>query len=104
MIRQFFSFGALMVGVALFATGCGGGFTGFCEDQNLCEEGNEFDIDACTSELETSSELADLRNCDGEFDEWFDCRTENARCNDGRYEPDEDACDGPRNRLQRCVE
>lgn len=94
-----------MIGAALlFSVGCGGGFTSFCEDQNLCEEGNDLDIEACSSELEVSAELADLRNCGAEFDEWFDCRTEKARCNDGRFEPDDEACDGPRDRLNNCIQ
>jgi hypothetical protein len=96
---------SLMIGAVLsFSVGCGTSFTSFCEDQNLCEEGNELDIDACTAELETSAELAELRNCGGEFDEYFDCRVENARCNDGSFEPDQDACDGARNRLRDCIE
>ncbi len=95
---------SLMIGAALmFSVGCGTSFSSFCEDQNLCEEGNELDIDACTAELETTAELSELRGCDGEFDEWFDCRAENARCNDGRYEPDQDACDGSFGRLVDCV-
>ncbi len=95
---------SLMIGAALlFAAGCGGGFSSFCEDQNLCEEGNDLDIDACTSELETSADLAELRNCGAEFDELFSCYEENSRCNDSRYEPNEDQCDGPASRLQSCI-
>jgi hypothetical protein len=96
---------SLIIGAVLsFSVGCGTSFSQFCEDQNLCEEGNELDIDACTASFETSAELADLRNCGAEFDEVFDCYAENSRCNDGSYGPDEDTCRGAEQRLQECVQ
>ncbi len=96
--------GAVVLLASAALAGCGAGFTSYCEDQNLCEEGNDLDIEACSIEWDTQAELAEIRNCGGEFDEYFDCSVENARCNDGRWGPDEDDCDAPYERLRRCVE
>jgi hypothetical protein len=96
------AFYAICTAAGLLA-GCGGGISGYCEEANLCEEGNDLDVEACETRLDTEAEVADLYNCSSEFDEYFDCLVENSRCNNDRYAPDEDDCDGPRNRLDDCT-
>ena len=39
-----------------------------------------------------------------QYDEWFDCTEEASRCNDDRYQADEDACRVQAERLSECAE
>lgn len=92
---------ALCFGAAL--SGCGGGTGGFCDAAAECEGGNDADVDACNDRFDTATELADLKNCTSEWDEYFDCRDENARCNDDNYDSDGDTCESERERYNKCV-
>ena len=85
-------------------TGCGGGIGAYCEEASLCEEGNDADLSACEAVFDTQADLADLRNCTSEFDEYFECLEINSRCNGDRYRPDDDDCDSEWDRYRNCVE
>jgi hypothetical protein len=97
---------ALLVALSttLGAAGCGRGVSGYCEDAATCEFGNDADVDACIISFEVTEDLADVRNCNDEFAEWFDCIDEESRCDDERYRPGGDRCDTERDRLRRCID
>lgn len=102
--KQSFAVSLVALGAMLLGAGCGRGIGGYCEDAATCEFGNDADVDACIISFEATEELADVRNCNDEFSNWFDCLDENSRCDDERYRPGGDRCDDERDRLRRCID
>lgn len=102
--KQVFAVSLVALGAMLFGAGCGRGIGGYCEDAATCEFGNDADVEACIISFEATEELADVRNCNDEFSNWFDCLDENSRCDDERYRPGGDRCNDERDRLRRCID
>jgi hypothetical protein len=84
--------------------GCGAGIGAYCNEAKNCEGGNDLDEEACNIRFQEIQDIADLKNCSGEYDEWFECTEEASRCNDDRYQADDDACRVQGERLSECAE
>jgi hypothetical protein len=92
----------VILGVAL--AGCGGGIGSYCSEAANCEGGNDADEEACAVAFDASEEVASNANCDGEFDEWFECVEDTSRCNNDFYEYDRDGCQSAEERFFECIQ
>jgi len=93
----------LLVLAALMA-GCGGSVGSYCEEAKNCEGGNDLDEEACNLRGDEIADLADVTNCTGEYDDYFECIDEGSRCNNDRYQTDEGACNVQAQRLSECAD
>lgn len=96
--------GVSLLGFCVAGLHCGGGISSLCEEKIACEGGNDADQSACEIEGDTNQEIADLEGCTAEWDELFDCREENLRCNNNRYEVDDKKCLQEADRFDRCMD
>jgi len=88
--------------LAAFATGCGGA-GGYCEAAAECERGNDSDIQACQIKFDEAADEADLKNCTSEYDDFFNCLEEAARCNNDEYKASDGQCGDEEQRWAKCV-
>ena len=95
---------AVAASLAVLVAGCGGGIGGYCEAAAECEGGNDSDIVACELRFDETEQIAELKNCTSEFDEYFTCVEESARCNDNRYGVSDGQCGDEKDRLENCIE
>jgi hypothetical protein len=59
---------------------CGPTGSDYCEDRRECMGGNEQDEEACNAYFDYVAELADVQGCADEFDEYFECFFDTAKC------------------------
>jgi hypothetical protein len=93
---------AFVSAVSLLA-GCGGGIGGYCEAAAECERGNDADIQACELRFDETQQVADLKNCSAEFDDYINCIEESARCNNDEYKVTDGQCGDENDRLEKCI-
>jgi len=61
-------------------------YSGYCEEAIDCEDGNEVDVEACVVDMEEREAEAALWDCDEYFDALYECRVDNSKCKDEKYE------------------
>jgi hypothetical protein len=84
--------------------GCGSGAGDFCTNARNCERGNDADEQACNQRLDENAQIADLRNCSNEYDDYQTCIYDNARCKDHSYGTQDDKlCQNQQDRLTKCL-
>jgi hypothetical protein len=93
---------ALAAAAGWGGTGCGGGYGSFCQDAMDCINGNDADVEACEATLASEEDLAELEGCSDEFDEYFTCVNDEARCRGDDFTPDS-LCDREDERLDDCM-
>jgi hypothetical protein len=71
---------AMLAGLALLSLGCGPGASAYCEDRRACMGGNDQDEVACRDRFDTAETLIDDQGCSSEFDDYFQCFFDNAKC------------------------
>jgi hypothetical protein len=98
------SLAGLLLATGWLLVGCGGGIGGYCEAAAECEGGNDSDIQACGLYFDETEQIAELKNCTPEFDDYFACVEESARCNDNRYGVSDGQCGDEKDRLENCIE
>jgi hypothetical protein len=59
---------------------CGPSGTDYCEDRIECTLGSEADEDACNEYFDYHEEMADIQGCRDEFDDYFECFFDKAKC------------------------
>jgi hypothetical protein len=94
----------LACGLAGSMAGCGPSVGGYCFQAKNCEGGNDFDEEACNVRFDELAAIADNQNCGSEFDNWFDCSEEQARCNDDKYAVYDDDCKDEVSRFEECAD
>jgi hypothetical protein len=62
-------------------TGCGG-YGALCVDKMDCEGGNDADVEACEIQFEYLEDYSSLHGCDPEWEDYYFCFEEQARCRD----------------------
>jgi len=100
--RKLLALGVAAFAVALFAA-CGGGAGGYCSQARVCEGGVQADQNACNIVEEEAEELAELKNCESEWDNYANCRYDNARCNNHVYAADAKICQTQADQWSKCV-
>ena len=84
--------------------GCGSGAGDFCNKARTCERGNDADEEACNRHFDELAQIADLRNCSNERDDYDSCIRDNARCKDHSYGTQDDKlCALQEDRLTKCL-
>ena len=81
----------LSLGLLFVSVSCSGKAGDFCDKSKDCNGGNDKDRDACVATVNALSDVADDYDCGDQFDNYFDCVTDNSICKDGKLEAD-DAC------------
>jgi hypothetical protein len=71
---------AVLAGLAWLALGCGPGAGSYCEDRRACMGGNDQDEEACIDRFDSAVGLLDEQGCSSEFDDYFQCFFDNAKC------------------------
>jgi hypothetical protein len=95
---------AVVLWVASACAGCGGGAGSYCNEARQCEGGNDADEQACNIREDEGAQLADLRNCSQEYDDFASCVYDNARCNNKAYTPDDQTCADEADRYAKCIQ
>jgi hypothetical protein len=95
--------GLFLMALALSLANCTGQFRAYCEARFGCEPGNEKDIDACVSQLEGASDIAEAYDCGDEFDELADCITAKGACVNGNFQEPDDSCEPKSDAYKKCT-
>jgi hypothetical protein len=59
---------------------CGPSGSDYCEDRRDCMGASEADEDACNEYFDYHTEMADIQGCRDEFDDYFECFFDKAKC------------------------
>ncbi len=87
---------------ATFAA-CGASAGSYCSQARVCEGGVQADENACNDVEDEGQKLADLKNCQNEWDNYASCRYENARCDNHVYAPDQKICQTQADQWTQCL-
>lgn len=93
------------LGIILGTTGCGS-YGGICTDAMDCLGGNDADIEACEIGLEADEDEASAYGCDPEWDDYYACYEDRARCdrNPDRFNVAPGDCDRETEDLFDCID
>jgi hypothetical protein len=64
----------------LVAMACGPTAGSYCSDRRKCMGGNDKDESACKDMFNAAESIIDDEGCDSEFDDYFQCFFDNAKC------------------------
>ncbi|MBI4955882.1 MAG: hypothetical protein HY908_27935 [Myxococcales bacterium] len=92
----------LALGLAAATTGCNK-YGDYCEKWSACVGGNDKDIDKCTEDYEGREGVASAYDCSTEYDAWWECREQNAHCDNANYTTG-DNCTAKSQSLDQCEE
>ncbi len=71
---------ALGASLGLAAVACGPSAGDYCSDRNECMGGNDKDEEACVDWFDSVEGVIDDEGCSGEFDDYFQCFYDTAKC------------------------
>ncbi|MDI1445488.1 hypothetical protein [Polyangium sp. 6x1] len=90
--------------VVMAATGLGcAPYGALCEDEMLCRDGNDADVDACIVGYETREDVASIYGCEDRWDAYLTCLELELRCDGGNNWTHRGDCDDERNSYNDCV-
>lgn len=67
------------------AMGCSPDISSYCKDVSDCYNGNEYDEDACVTDMKTERKVADIYGCKTQFEDEISCWADNGRCETVEY-------------------
>jgi hypothetical protein len=71
---------AVLASLASLALACGPTTGAYCEDRRACMGGNDEDEAACGDRFDAAVDLIDEEGCSSEFEDYFQCFFDNAKC------------------------
>lgn len=83
--------GALCVSAVL--TGCGTSIEDLCEEYCDCEGCSDAELDECIEEGQHMEEMAEDVGCGDEWDDYVDCISDHATCDNGDWEVEDESCE-----------
>jgi hypothetical protein len=90
----------LLLFVAAVAVGCGPTHAELCERAALCGAGGDAEIDACITDLDQRAAVADIYDCEDQWNSYLDCMGELGACDGDELR----GCDATRDATERCID
>ena len=89
---------------AIALAGCGGpDHQAICQEREDCSDGNDKDVEACVAEYDLKEDVAGDLGCSSEYDTYYECFQDAARCKNKSYGVDPNDCEAEHNAYQRCA-
>ena len=88
---------------AIVLSGCGGpNHQTICEKSEDCIDGNDKDVAACVAQRDAEEEIAGDVGCGSEYDAYYECFQDAARCKNKNYGIEANDCETEKNAYQHC--
>ncbi len=89
----------VVMAAAFLAAGCD--IREYCEAWRNCVGGNDEDEKACREQLRTQEDVADIYDCEDDFDTYLQCLINDSECDNDYYYSD---CGDQYEDLDHCID